>query len=208
LGQKRKPRMDERKRLSEDYSDFVEHPRYGRSPRFTDLDADRSQSLHHSGPTIPGTAVAADPARQSWSPVSIPFYFDMECVCRDCDRKFLFFAEEQKHWYEALGFSLWSLCERCVPCRKKCQGVEVKKRRYAELLGDEVRSAEENLELAETCIELMEADVLPRRSGERARMALNRLGEPAAEYVRARREELRERLKQYEQRRDPSSPGS
>ncbi|HVJ82481.1 MAG TPA: zinc-ribbon domain containing protein, partial [Planctomycetia bacterium] len=186
----------------EDYSDFVEHPRYGRSPRFTDLDADRSQSLHHSGPTIPGTAVAADPALQSWSPVSIPFYFDMECVCRDCGRKFLFFAEEQKHWYETLGFSLWSLCERCVPCRKKCQGVEAKKRRYAELLHIESPSAEQSLELAECCLALMEAGIFSPRHGDRVRMALNRVTAAAGEATGAKREALRERLKAAERQND------
>ena len=37
-------------------------------------------------------------------------YFDAKRVCRKCERPFLFFAEEQKYWYEDLRFPLEADC--------------------------------------------------------------------------------------------------
>jgi hypothetical protein len=52
------------------------------------------------------TAVAADVSRQIFTTMPVTHYFDVKRVCRGCQRPFLFFADEQKHWYEELGFSI------------------------------------------------------------------------------------------------------
>lgn len=93
-------------------------------------------------------------------------------MCQGCRRPFLFFAAEQKHWYEELGFSIEADCNRCVPCRKQQQGIAHKRETYQRLLHVEHRTPEENLEMAECCLALMEASVFDRRQTERVRMLI------------------------------------
>lgn len=164
----------------QDYSEFVEHPRYGRGPRFTDL-ATKSKPTGYrlasyiSQDMIPGTAVEADLERQTSSPVPVLYYFDLQRLCVDCCRPFIFFAEEQKHWYENLGFVLDADCVRCVPCRKRQQGLGRMRERYEELYHVHDRSAEQDIEMAECCLSLIEASLFHRRQVERVRMLLNRI---------------------------------
>ena len=49
--------------------------------------------------------------------------------CDECDREFIFFAKEQKHWHEELGFYVDAWCNHCPDCRKERQE---SKRRFAE----------------------------------------------------------------------------
>jgi hypothetical protein len=103
----------------DEYANYVEHPRYGRGPRFTGLQPGAiplgyRRTIYHDEGLIEGTAIAADLDWQSWSPVPVLYYFDLKRTCADCARPFLFFAEEQKYWYETLGFDLSADCVRCV----------------------------------------------------------------------------------------------
>ena len=94
----------------------------------------------------------------------------------DCDRPFIFFAAEQKYWYEELGFPLESDCVRCVVCRKKQQGLELKRQRYEELFHVPERTPEQNLEMAECALSLVEAGVFAKqRQLERVRATLKRV---------------------------------
>ncbi|MBL8346846.1 MAG: zinc-ribbon domain containing protein [Rubrivivax sp.] len=153
------------------YADFVPHPRFGRGPRRTGLDPantpDGSVFLHwHSGPEVrvPGTAIAANTTDQCQATVPVTHYFDARRVCRQCARPFLFFAEEQKHWYEELKFPLEADCLECVPCRKAEQRLQAAQRRYASLLGHPQRSVAETLELVECGVFLVEAGVFSKKS--------------------------------------------
>jgi hypothetical protein len=72
-----------------EYSGFVEHPRYGKGPRFTGLDVADSPDgrvyCHwHSpmGVRVPNTAVVADVARQRTATLHVTHYFDAKRVCR------------------------------------------------------------------------------------------------------------------------------
>ena len=112
--------------VAEYFDDYVEHPLYGRVPRVTGLnpkeDFGGNVFLHWHSPEdvrIPNTAVQADTSKQPTATVAVTHYFDSKRTCRDCQRPFLFFAEEQKYWYEELGFRLDADCIRCVECRKK-----------------------------------------------------------------------------------------
>ena len=186
---------------------YVDHPRYGRFPRTTELDPDPNVSLHWNATSpresaqrcqaltgqqwpygdgdlsgyandikrIPNTAIAADLTRQTIATVPVTHYFDIECKCRDCGRPFIFFAEEQKNWYEELGFGLESDCVRCVPCRKKQQGFARARQRYEELFHATDRSTKDNFEMAGCCLTLIEAGVFGKRQTQRARMLLNRI---------------------------------
>ena len=190
----------------EDYAEHVEHPRYGKAPRFTGVDPNPNPSAVHLHwnthyftqtqlremerllgwrPTFPddgtrmvrGTAVAADLSRQAPATVPVTHYYDVDKVCRDCGRRFIFFADEQKHWYEELGFPLEADAVRCPPCRKRLQHVARMRQRYEELFHARTRTAEETLEMADCCLGLIEEAIFHPRQTERVRMLLNRIPE-------------------------------
>lgn len=186
-----------------EYSDFVAHPRFGRTPRFSDVRPGHappgySRTVFHSRGIIEGTAVAADLERQCPSTVPALFYFDLKRVCLDCGRPFLFFAEEQKHWYETLGFVLDADCVRCTDCRRKQHRLERRQRRYEDLFHREERSVDEQLEMAETCLDLIQAGVFHQRQLERVRMLLNRIPEGESKRIKQRCEGIRQRWKMLE----------
>jgi hypothetical protein len=160
-----------------DYSGFVEHPRYGKGPRFTGLDVADSPDgrvfCHWHSPAgvrVPNTAVAADVARQGTATLHVTHYFDARRVCRKCGRPFLFFAEEQKHWYEDLRFPLEADCLDCAPCRKDEQRLRAIRQKYDALLEETARTEADTLELVECGLLLVEsvvfsAKLLPRLRG-------------------------------------------
>ncbi|MCA9195794.1 MAG: zinc-ribbon domain-containing protein [Planctomycetales bacterium] len=135
---------------------------------------------------IPNTAVLADPSKQTRATIPVTHYFDLERRCRDCKRQFIFFAEEQKHWYEELGFGLESDCVRCTECRKKQQGVGRLRERYESLFHIEEKSEQQILELADCCLQLVEQSVFSQKRLEFARMLLNKID--ADSDLRQRRE--------------------
>lgn len=197
--------MKARPRL-EDYEDHVEHPRYGKAPRITGLDPNPNSSAVHLHwntryytqtqlreierlfgwrPSFPddgtrivhGTAIAADLSRQTPATMPVTHYYDIDKVCRDCGRRFIFFADEQKHWYEELGFPLEADAVRCPPCRKRLQYIARMRQSYEELFHLPERTAEEALEMAECCLVLIEESIFHLRQTERVRMLLNSVPE-------------------------------
>ena len=163
------------------YENYVEHPRFGRYPHITNLnphsDLTTGKPYLHWNATerIPNTAVEADLSRQSPATVPVTHYYDVERTCRDCARPFIFFAVEQKHWYEDLGLPLEADCVRCVPCRKRQQGIASKRERYEELFHIQERTPDQDLEMAECCLSLIEEGVFHTRQTERVRELLKRV---------------------------------
>lgn len=164
--------------------DFVQHPRYGREPRLTGLNPKEDLAtgkvfLHwhsHCDVRVPNTAIVADTSRQNRPTIAVTHYFDCRRICVGCRLPFLFFAEEQKYWYEVLGFPLTSNCVRCAPCRKKQQGLEAQQQRYEELFEIKDRTADQDIQLVESALALVAARVFDRRSLERVRSVLKRMG--------------------------------
>jgi hypothetical protein len=190
------------------YANFVPHPRYGRRPRITGLDPKPDDLgrvfLHWHSPVecrVAHTAIAADLSRQPRATVAVTHYFDAKRRCRDCQRPFLFFAEEQKYWYEELGFPLESDCVRCIECRRQQRGLEQKRERYGELLHVPDRTIEQSLELADCCLSLVEAGVFPERPLQRVRSILTRLPPELEPVTRAQLEGLWARLAMLETER-------
>ena len=174
------------KRTPNEYANYVKHPRYGRGPRITGLNPETDYGgdvfIHwHSSKEcrIPNTAIPADLTQQTLATVPVSHYYDVKRQCLDCSKSFIFFAEEQKHWYEELGFGLESDCVRCVDCRKRQQGLALTRERYVELFHVSDRTTDENFEMAACCLSLIEANVFHMRQTERVRMLLNRI---SAEY--------------------------
>lgn len=159
-----------------DDSDFAAHPRFGKAPRRTGPDpvdtTDGSVFLHwHSGAgvRVPGTAIVANTSEQCPATVHVTHYFDTQRVCRACGCPFLFFAAEQRHWYEVLKFPLEADCLECVPCRKAERKLHALQQRYTALLSNTERSEAETLELIECGVLLVEAAVFSTKSLPRLR---------------------------------------
>lgn len=149
-----------------EYADYIAHPRFGRKPRVTGLDVtdtrDGKVCCHwHSPPgvRVPNTALVADVTRQRPATVAVTHYFDTKRVCRKCKRPFLFFAEEQKYWYEALAFPLEADCLECPPCRKGEQKLRVVREKYDALLLLTARKKADTLELVTCALDLVESSV-------------------------------------------------
>ena len=191
-----------RKSLGVDkYAQYVTHPRYGRRPRITGLnpktDFDADVFLHWHSPEecrIANTAISARLSRQAPATVPVTHYFDVKRKCRDCDKWFIFFAEEQQYWYEELGFALESDCVRCVPCRKRQQGVAQQRERYEELFHIPQRTVDQNLEMADCCLALVEEAVFHRRQLQRVRMLLKSAKRELNENTEPRFNDLSARL--------------
>jgi hypothetical protein len=162
--------------------DFVDHPRFGRRPRSTGLDVTDSGDgrivCHwHSpiGVRIPGTAIAADTTLQARATVAVTHYYDARRVCRVCRRPFLFYAEEQKHWYEELRFPLEADCLECASCRKDAQYLQASRRRYEALLAATARTDDETLAMVDAALVLVESSVFSPKVLPRLRGALKAL---------------------------------
>lgn len=178
-----------------EYAGFVEHPRYGKGPRFTGLDV--ADDLHgsvychwHSPPgvRVPGTAVAADVSRQARATIHVTHYFDARRACRKCGRPFLFFAEEQKHWYEDLVFPLEADCLDCPPCRKEEHRLRAARQKYDALSETTARTPIQALELVECGLLLVESGVFSTKLVPRLRGLLKPLvlDAEAPDHARAR----------------------
>lgn len=164
------------------YANFVEHPRYGRQPRFTGLNPqtnfDSHTFLHWHSPQncrIENTAIAADLKKQSSATVPVTHYYDVERQCRDCNQMFIFFAAEQKYWYEELKFPLESDCIRCFPCREKQRNIAHTLKQYENLFHVADRTSEQTLMMTECCLYLIENNVFdftPKQT-QRIHMLLN-----------------------------------
>ena len=187
--------------MSNQYADFVYHPRYGRCPQITGLNPQTvlggDTYIHWHSPKncrIPNTAILADLSRQSFSIIPVIHYYDVKRQCRDCGKPFIFFAEEQKYWYEELGFSIHSDCVRCYPCRKRHHGIQYLRVRYEELFHVSERTLEQNLEMADCCLLLIEAGVFHRKQVQRVRVLINRIPAERDEETQSKCNDLLARL--------------
>ncbi|MDB2685584.1 zinc-ribbon domain-containing protein [Mariniblastus sp.] len=108
-------------------TDIVEHPRYGKRVRPGRRDVSESVVRssyrgYRNAMIYPESTINATVSEQNLGPMeSRSFYVDILETCRDCQRPFLFFAVEQKYWYETLKFHIDAECTRCAECRKEIQ---------------------------------------------------------------------------------------
>ena len=123
---------------------FVMHPRYGDKPIISDENWTEAEvrAAHWSYGRLnydqkilfPETAIRANPMKQRTGYGWRRLYVDIARPCRSCGRWFIFFALEQKYWYEELGFFIDADCVHCQECRNKTHEHERRRARYAELL--------------------------------------------------------------------------
>lgn len=144
--------------------DNVGHPRYGNAPvpsgYDVDLDTVRNNYWRYRSERIyPQTAIPADTARQNFTTFPRKYYVDIQKVCSDCTRPFIFFAREQKFWYETLRLYIDVDCVRCSQCRKSDQAI----RRHREAFSRYIKHTPVDVR---TLIELLEAGVYLWNAGE------------------------------------------
>ena len=141
---------------------------------------------------IPNTAVASDLSRQSKATVPVTHYFDLERVCQKCGKSFIFFAAEQKHWYETLRFPLEAQAIHCSMCRKQNQALGKARATYERLQKSEKRSGSDAVRLLEALLTLIENKVFSTRQTQHARAIIKTLpAEARADYLK--------RIKQIEE---------
>ena len=140
---------------------FVKHPRYGSETIPSDFhysldDIESSHWRYASLKLFPESAIPADISRQKYAVYPRSIYVDLEEQCEVCKRPFIFFALEQKFWFETLGFWVDAHCTRCIDCRKKDQNVRRLQNTYAELRVKANLNREETKLLKNTALELLQ----------------------------------------------------
>ena len=190
--------------LERQYRDYVEHPRFGRGPRFTDLHPDpklervrvsswtsfsedpgEGELNNGAGRAIDGTAVKGDVEAQPQNLFPFTHYYDVDRRCMACGKQFIFFAEEQKYWYEVLQLDGGANCHHCIVCRKELQHLRWWKKRYEELGRASDRTDLQTFEMVECGVKLLEAGVFATRSEDALRHAAKTLSKETLASERA-----------------------
>lgn len=119
--------------------DLVQHPRFGTAirPAGFEVDADtvRKSFWRYGRETIfPETAIPANLQKHNYSTIPCGWYVDVLKTCRGCRRKFIFYAVEQRHWYEVLRFKLDADCVKCPECRKTDQTLRRRFQRFSKAI--------------------------------------------------------------------------
>ena len=85
---------------------------------------------------FPESAIPADVSKHNFTTMSHRhWYVDTLRDCRACKRPFLFFAREQRYWYETLRFRVEAECWDCPRCRARIRTLRFRFHRYGELVG-------------------------------------------------------------------------
>lgn len=149
----KEPRTPGSKKSAAKKPQFREHPLFGKIPLvsrpitvYTVEGSYQLMGLDYDldyAPQLPRGAVRADVHRQNLEAFeSVPkyFYVDESNTCVQCGKDFVFYAREQKYWYETLKFYIEASAVRCRDCRRR--------RRTEKGLRLELAAAKTNLERA------------------------------------------------------------
>jgi len=79
----------------------------------------------------PESVLIADATKQNYTVVPRRYYVDFLESCRICQHEFIFYATEQRHWYETLGFYIHAACVLCPKCRTTDQTFRRRFTRYS-----------------------------------------------------------------------------
>jgi hypothetical protein len=116
----------------------VPHPRYGVKIKVSSyvLTAEDQRYLQNlkRGTFWPETAIPAGRAADRYG--SHLLYVDRLCRCIECFRPFVFYAQEQRFWVDALGFHPDATATRCTECRRSVRKVKERRDRIEEHLRD------------------------------------------------------------------------
>jgi len=138
---------------------YVDHPRFGNQPIPSEYDFSKEEieQAHWSYSGLkyfPYTAIPANVEKQNSGTNTRTIYVDIAMVCEICNQPFIFFAQEQKYWFETLEFYVDATCKRCCNCRRKKHEVSTMQQRYESLVNLAERSTDESRELKQIALEL------------------------------------------------------
>jgi putative zinc ribbon protein len=88
------------------------------------------------------------------------YYVDVLRTCGSCARHFIFFAKEQRYWFETLKFFVDADCVLCPDCRRESRSIQRRLRRYSDLMKRETRAEDELQVLVDDATYLFERGVL------------------------------------------------
>jgi hypothetical protein len=151
------------------HREYVNHPRYGNQPMHSDFSASIEEIMaahwsYDERSIFPDSAIKADINKQNYSVFPRTIYVDIEKQCVQCNRWFIFFAEEQKYWYETLEFYIDADCIKCIDCRKKEQSIKHMMLEYEKLVISKNRSHGETKKLKNIALELYQLGYIRDRN--------------------------------------------
>lgn len=123
---------------------------------------------------VEGTAILADPARQN-AMYPATHYLDLDKKCLRCGQRFIFFAREQKFWYEELGFPPRSEPNECADCRKVLRKLHGQRQRYEVLVNQSQLTPEETWEFADCVFSLCDEGIFGDGPLDHVRKFLKRI---------------------------------
>jgi hypothetical protein len=125
------------------------------------------------------TAVQADVSKQNRSICPRYWYIDAAFRCARCGNTFVFTAEEQRFWYEELGFWIDSKAKHCGECRRKLRELKALRQEYDRGVGaalDRNASAQQKQTLVDVIDGLDAGGVqLPEKMQEHRRILAKQL---------------------------------
>jgi len=150
------------------FHSYVNHPRYGNKPIVSGTSYSREQIEasywgYKDKNYFPETAIKADINKQNYVSSPRVLYVDIMKVCNQCKRPFIFFAQEQKYWYENLRFYIDTDCVKCVICRKKEQNIKKMFIEYEKLLKVENRTTTQTKNLKHIALKLYHIGYIKNR---------------------------------------------
>lgn len=122
------------------------------------------QSSGYRFPVIsfPDTAVQSD--LKELNGLEPDVYLDTLFKCKSCEKYFIFFASEQKYWYETLRFNINARPIECSPCRVGSKKIKNASKMLAEFILKDELSESERKDLERASSILFEAGVI-KKSG-------------------------------------------
>ena len=148
---------------------YVKHSRYGSHPipseyNLSKHEIENAHWQYTSLKYFQNTVIPADISKQNYAVFPRKVYIDIEEQCEVCKRPFIFFAQEQKYWFEDLGFWIDAHCTRCIECRKKEQEIKAFQITYETLIKKEDRTIEESKKLKNIALELYQIGIIKNKS--------------------------------------------
>jgi len=145
---------------------FVNHPRYGAVPHISGITLAEEQirqgfwHLRIEETMFPGSVLIARTELQNCTISPRQYYVDLVRTCRRCARRFIFFAKEQRYWFETLKFFVEADCVLCPECRPQARTIQRRIRRYSDLMKRQNRTADELETLVDDAVYLLGHGVL------------------------------------------------
>jgi hypothetical protein len=147
---------------------LVAHPRFGALPRpsglsVTDEELCRGHWSVGYDTRFVQTVLRADIAKQNYCLYPRKYYVDVQRQCRTCQRPFIFFAEEQRYWFETLRFHVDAQRMHCTDCsnaRRPGREAQRRVRQFNGLAAKAAHTPSDFEELVDAALYLLESGTL------------------------------------------------